>query len=307
MKNALLVLLSLVFAAGLFQACNPDCESLSSGVFTLEPEAVLPGTEVVLRSEPSDLLVGRRVVIEDPSGNGKFIDVESNFSQELDGVIARMPDEAFGDTRIFIEDPDCTGSFIFVDPLQVESEEFFLNSDRFIVPPIPLIIIPAPAVQPPVNIVNAWVSPHDRAYCIWFVPEFDASCNEKTVLRPLRPDDASRPLTCPNDKPIGSRELNTPKGTGACVTKFRPFIEQNPVSGIVDKTNNIIRIVIDRSQYGLPNEVLSGIFVAPEQLPSGDFRKGGVCSLTPNENKAFMLLTSQTTGQQLVMVKTSAD
>ena len=56
--------------------------------------------------------------------------------------------------------------------------DFFLASDLYIIPPLPVIIIPTPNPEPPINITNAWITPYRDNYCIWIVP--DSTCTVMT-------------------------------------------------------------------------------------------------------------------------------
>lgn len=289
---------------GLF-SCNPDCNTSSNGNISIDSgPAVLAGREnqILLRSIPANFLRGREVFIDNPIPSGPPLEVDAAFEPMLDGLIVTIPEEAssISTPNVYIDDPDCSSNLLAVDPLQIRSEEFFFTNDAFIVPPIPLIIIPAPAVTPPINVTNAWLTPYDRDYCIWFVPNRDEDGQELNQLRVFDPD-TEEIFGSPNN--TGSREFIAPCA-GEAVFAKRDHQHGNPVSGVIDKESNFIQIQIDRTRKGLGVETFTGKFIEPVSLPDDpEWRVTGPCAnRSANETGAFMLLTSQSTGQQLLLI-----
>ena len=293
----------LMIALWSLQSCNPRCESSSQANLKMEPSIVLPGSEFLISSTPANFLEGRSVFIDDPAGTGSKLKLPTVFTSELRGVIATLPAQASQSSAIYVEDPDCSGDFIYVNDLRVENEDFFFSSDLFVVPPLPIVIIPAPPPAPPVNITNAWITPYRRSYCIWFVPQFDENHKELKELRPLREDDEQvipeDPVTHRPKK--GSHEFVVCEGTA----QRHVFANVNPVSGIIDRENNRIEIRIDRTSKGLGIEHFTGMFIEPgTQIPNTpEWRNGGACGNNDVVKEDFMLLTSSSTGQQLLMIK----
>ena len=74
----------------------------------------------------------------------------------------------------------------------------------------------------------------------------------------------------------------------------------NPVSGIIDKENNYIKIRIDRTLKGLGIEEMEGQFIDPDQLPA-EYTEGGVCNGDGTSKPNIMLLTSLQTGRQMIL------
>ncbi|NND34154.1 MAG: hypothetical protein HKN76_16320 [Saprospiraceae bacterium] len=301
LKNTLLVL--MVIGSALIISCNPDCDSATNGNISIDSgSAILEGreNEVLLRSNPPNFLRGRKVFIDDPiAGPPELMEVSADFNQELDGLIVTIPEEAalVSTPNMYVDDPDCSSNVLFVDPLSIRSEEFFFTSDAFVVPPVPIIIIPAPAVTPPVAVTNAWVTPYDRAYCIWFVPLKDGT-EESSQLRVFDPE--TEEIFGPPES-TGSREFIVCDQAAK-----RSKSHGNPVSGIIDKEANFIQIQIDRTRNGAGVEQFTGMFIEPENIPDSDeWRNGGGCAPNTKRKTEFMLLTSLSTGQQIMLVKAS--
>lgn len=308
MKRQFNLLLVVIAVLWVLPSCNPDCESASRANISMTPTTLLPESEFLLQSNPPDFLRDREILIDDPADNGELIPIEAEFNDQLNGVIAALPRQADANTPIYVEDPDCSGSFIYVNDLQIRPEGFFFSSDLFLVPPIPIVIVPAPVPPPPLNITNAWISPYDREYCIWFVPKIDTVDGEVIELPELRPHvDGEFGPTVDGTILQGSREFVVPCDPDNPRTVADPLVNINPVSGIIDKKNNFISITIDRTAKGLKAEHFSGVFIDPDdgRVPVElDWRNRGPCATdATSEADLFMLLTSSETGQQLLMVK----
>ncbi len=286
-------------------SCNPDCNTTSNGNISIDSSpAILEGREnqILLRSIPANFLRGRKVFIDDPTPNAPPLQVEAQYEPMLEGLIVTIPEEVamVSTPNVYVDDPDCSSNVLVVDPLLVRSEEFFFTSDAFVAPPIPLVIIPAPAVTPPVAVTNAWVTPYDRAYCIWFVPHKDAQGNELTQLKVY---DLEAGDHHPASEASGSREFVV------CGTEpVRTIAHINPISGVVDKPANFIEITIDRTRKGAGTETFTGMFIEPVSVPdSDDWRNAGGCAPNTIRRVNFMLLTSKSTGQQILLVKAAGN
>lgn len=289
-----------------FLSCNPDCNTSSNGNISIDSApAILAGREnqILLRSIPANFLRGRSVFIDNPiAGPPALLQVESEFQPMLDGLVVTIPEDLamISTPNIYVDDPDCSSNVLVVDPLLVRSEEFFYTSDAFVVPPIPLVIVPAPAVTPPVAVTNAWITPYDRAYCLWFVPFKDAQGNE---MKQLKVYDLEAKDHHPGSEASGSREFVV------CGTEpVRTITHINPVSGVIDKEANFIEITIDRSHKGAGTETFTGMFVEPVSVPDSDeWRNGGGCAPNMVRRENFMLLTSTRTGQQILLIKAAGN
>ncbi len=302
--------LALVFLIG--QGCNPDCNSASTqNINIASGMAIKAGrdNQVLLRSQPASFVKDREVFMDDPiKGFPNRVKLDANFTPELGGVIVDIPESMsmVSTPALYVDDPDCSSDVILVNTLPIRNDEFFFFSDNFIVPPAPIIIIPGAAVPPPINIENAWITPYERGYCIWFVPERDENDNESSVLRPYRPGIDEMDVAAGKIDLIGSREFVVCGSSGV-----HNNADKNPVSGYVDRESGEIEITIDRRERGLGEERFSGQFITPENIPDGaewrngtDVANGDLCSISSTDVKEdFMLLTSQKTGQQVLMIK----
>lgn len=322
MRTLFTTLSVLLLACFCFQACNPNCESISASNIAIDNSVLLKDQEnqIFLRSVPTNFLLGRSVYI-DEAGTFNKKKVESIFTNELGGLIATIPKLNESKPAVYVEDPDCRGDFLYVNALQIEGKDFFLNSNIYIIPPLPFIHIPVP--QTPsldLNITNAWVTPNERNYCIWFVPEercyieeggqkIEIECEaqqdnpaiKKETLKTLREGTAD--MQGVRGPIAGSRELYI-----ACADDRdrNPNAEWNPVRGTVDKENNTIFITIDRRHRGLGEEHLKGFFITKEQLPASYVEQylgnGGICN-GEKDLKHFMYLRSEETGRQLIVAR----
>jgi hypothetical protein len=78
----------------------------------------------------------------------------------------------------------------------------------------------------------------------------------------------------------------------------------NPVSGIIDQENNYISISIDRSSKGLGIENYWGTFISPDDLTESCHK---ACNDILKQRDHYMLLTSETTGQQMILFRRDPD
>lgn len=275
------------------QACNPDCTNLSTSNISLPPGPYLANAEISINSSPSSLIKEREFHLSIRKNNSTEIMVlDSRFEEALDAAVVLMPNEVNPTASILINDPDCTGSLIPVgEATSLQSTSFFVDNPFFVTPAPPLIVIPTPPPSIPGNIVNAWFSPNDRKYCIWFKPDEDDNGNELPTLTRGFFDNGER---------MGSWELaagcDELEGTGE-------LFHLNQVTGIVDKVNNIINIRIDRTSKNLGFEDFEGFFVDPDKMPAGsDYNIGGICAATEGRTMPkLMYLVSQKTKRQLLL------
>lgn len=298
MKKYLLQLSALLVVLSLLTGCNPDCESIQTSNIVVPPGPFEQGSELVIASNPSNLLEGRSFSISVQNANqSEVISLDTRFERSLGAAVVQLPAQLSNNATILIDDPDCTNSLI---PLGTESSvvdaNFFIDNPFFITPAPPVIIIPAPPITPPLKVINAWFSPNNRDYCIWFKPDEDQFGNEKSNLIPaVSADDKSLAI----GPPEGSAELAV--GCSATGPATDRFYHANPVSGIVDKENNFIRIRIDRTLKGLGIEEMEGQFIDPAQLIGTGYEIGGACAPDGTSKPNIMLLTSLQTGRQLIL------
>lgn len=302
MTKPLTLVLLVAFALFAFQACNPECESIQSSNIELPPGPYEQGSELAIYSNPPDLLKGRDFMLSvrnSSTNSASTVMLESRYEENLEAAVVTLPDEVNQDATILMNDPDCSGQLIPIGtPSSLVDANFFVDNPFFITPTPPLIIIPTPPVNPPVKIINAWFSPNNRDYCIWFKPDEGENGEEKPNLIPAI---ATSSMTITNGPPNGSAELAV--GCGGVPATDRLY-HANPVSGIVDKENNYIRILIDRTSKGLGIEEMVGQFINPDMLPPNtDYTIGGTCSADGSQKPNIMLLTSLQTGRQMILFR----
>ncbi len=256
---------------GMSYHCNPDCDSLPGlSISTIENPA---GFEVLIRANPPSALQGRKVFFDEVAAErSRFIDNV--------GLAVTVPGGLNpGKVEMRIEDPDCQ-DFVALD-FNVTGADFFLNNPDYVFPPLPEIIIPTLPADFPPSIENAWLSPQNLDYCLWFkfVPNPDGHCT----------------LTL---DPLTSFEQSTCQTAGV-------LYEQNQMSGFMD-SRGILHLSIERADGSL--EEFEGQLInpndAPEQYRAWESAGADCISGLPPEYRArshMMLLTSQSTGRQLLV------
>lgn len=299
---------SLLSIFALLCACNPECENITDHqvVIANGMDRPLMEQEILLKANPPNFLEDRRVFYSrsNTSNRIEFKDEQKNYVKDLGGLVVTLPgDLEAGNVPFFVEDPDCTGDFIRVGGLQLAPLEELYLTGALVTPPIPLVIVPNIPPPPPVNVTNAWIAPYDPNYCIWFVPERDADCNE---LKELRSYSVADEATIAADPTFlrGSRELLT----GCASQPERANTQLNPIRGTIDKVAGKVNIQIDRTSKGLGVENFVGEFISADDLPDTPAwrNKGNLVSCTPGGTAVaenYMLLTSVQTGQQLVLLR----
>ena len=157
-------LLLLMATLVLFQACNPDCESLPASNITMPPGPFEEGTELAIVSNPANFMEGREIHLSLTSpGNSTTFALQSRFEKDLGAAIVELPNEINSSATFLIDDPDCTGSLIPIGAAtSLVDAGFFVDNPFFITPTPPLVIIPTPPVTPPLKVINAWFSPQNQ-------------------------------------------------------------------------------------------------------------------------------------------------
>ena len=297
MKGIITPIRLLVLVAVGFISCNPDCESLLTTNIDVPPGPYAEGTQLAITANPAEILDGREIHLSYRSNNAVQSDrLPSIFRGDIGALVVDIPFGINPEASLLIDDPDCSGQLI---PLGSQTEivdpAFFLDNPLFVTPTPPVIILPSPPPPTITNIVNAWFSPNDRQYCIWFNPVQDTLPNGDIV---------GLPQLLPAGSPGGQGPRNGSVELAAgCSGRQDPnnkIYHDNPVSGIADVENNYIRIRVDRTSKGLGYEEFEGRFIGAENMPS-EFISGGGCSPNDVPEQFFMLLTSVQTGRQLVL------
>ncbi|GJM31011.1 MAG: hypothetical protein DHS20C18_00120 [Saprospiraceae bacterium] len=288
----------LFFSILLVLSCNPDCESY--GVLNAEIDTNVKevGSEVLIKTQPIDFLADRKIYMQRTiNGQTENVLLDSRFETDF-GVVTTLKTDMTGDFQLFTEDPDC-GGLIPISELSVREHSFFVNHPIFMTPAPPLLIIPSPIITTPAHIFNAWFSPNNPEYCIWFQPDsIDVPGPNGDTIRQesiqLVPGDVTTPPSPGNGS---SLEFSA----GCNGSQEDDLFHNNPVTGIIDKFNNVIQIQIDRTSKGLGIEAFRGEFIGFSKLPGG-YNRSAPCG-GDEEQKTFMLLTSQNTGRQLIMYR----
>jgi len=250
-----------------------QCEVLSSVQTEVTPRILVPGQEILVRSDPFTFLEKKDLYVQSLVNGVPTIDANapltSKFSAEARGRIATIPRDVVGATDIFIR---------------------------------PQIIIPTPPVNIPTNIVNTWFSPNNRNYCVWFRPEFyrtETGCYAEKAN--LVPGDTE---IGPGTPRSGSWELKA--GCGGDPNAF--LFDANPITGgVIDTLTGYVSFAIDRTSKGLGIERFEGSLMDPAPLPD-DYQTVGACVPHPEGLKAklMMVVTSEQTGRQLILYRFDA-
>ena len=266
--------------------CNPACDT----PYTLEAHSPvnLAGSEVLLRtSTPSflDQLNGRSVFIN----NNEVSPDDLKFYPDF-GLVVKTPSRLEGNINLTIEDFDCGTLGI---NLSMMDEQFFDNNPNFIVPSPPDIVIPSIPPIFPQDITNAWISPQNPDYCLWFGPykTYEFEVNGEVLFE-----------YSTNVVASGSFELSACGNTDS-------YYHNNPFFGVVDTVENYVEITIDRTAKSnqleqLDRETFVGQFI---DLNTTNYAMGPTnpCHASSDyEQKVHMLwLQSKQTGRQLVLYK----
>ncbi len=279
MKPVLYYTAAIALLALVHSACNPDCNSLVNvqSSTTLNPA----GYEILITANPLSDLKGRKVFFGDVEARSVF--------HEGFGLVVEVPEGVSGNLEIKMEDPDCLD--VQTIPFNVVDANFLLENMDYVPPTPPDIIIPVVPISFPSNVDNAWLSPDNPGYCLWFTmyEDIDTVAHDTVQTTLIDPDNSFEQATC------------------GCLRDFSvshlPYA-MNRMGGIVDKANNIIEVYIDRTPIGGDIEHFSGKFIDIGQTPYTELDRlfCDPCSFTkqPVTTTHMMLLTSQKTGRQVV-------
>ncbi|MCB0654695.1 MAG: hypothetical protein KDC57_01100 [Saprospiraceae bacterium] len=272
--------------------CEPEC---TERTYSLDSPYKEPNQELRISVDPGSL-AGSLDIIFSQDGNEfrtkAFLD-EGNLEYRTN-----VPDIFNGLVHILVDDSDC-GYITLSNGVEVQDYSFFARNVNFLIPAPLTFIVPTIQVPPPVIASNGWVSYDNIDYCIWFA-FYD------TLGKEIPMGNDSMKFESKYINPNIAQELHTglfisEMGvTDKCKPSGNPLIHRNPVSGILDKKNNVISILIDRTSKGLGIEHLTGKFIDPNTL--GIDQQSRHCVYDGSKSKSYaMLLTSETTGRQLVL------
>lgn len=296
MNKHLLYFISLISLV--LTSCNPNCDSI---VIVEVTPSVTASTHEVLLSSPVPLdLKDTRILIGDRK-------VEDMRFVEDRGLIAKVPEgiEVSNEAAVRVQDLDC-GHDIQVGGLNVSTADDLFNNGSLVFPSTPIFVIPTPPPSLPPSIDNAWVSPVNDDYCLWFVSKkeytFDSNgVKIDSIDLPILDTENSR------EQSICTVTLNEED----CAMFGSKLYCRNRMSGIVDKERNFIDITIHRSENNplLEDESFSGqlIDIDNPQFPvnRNTFHNGCLTERMPDFSLIghLMLLTSKTTGRQLLVAQ----
>lgn len=264
-------------------SCNPDCQNITDVYFSDHP--YVEEGEILIKANNLNNLRTRDVYFNDLlAENVRFVDNV--------GLIAKMPKGVKGDNvSLRIQDQDCTDFVSYT--LNVKSESFFVGNEEFIPPAPPIIIIPLPNPPLPPNINNAWVSPNNTDYCIWFVVNDVPGSPGNFTISPV----------LANGKK--SQELSVSRAVcGDASEPATGLYHANPVYGMINTNENIIQFWIDRTAQDLGIEEFYGQFIDIDDTP---FNTEDVPECTPGggpwgKNKLYMMMvTSKQTSRTLLL------
>lgn len=281
----------------LLASCNPDCDQL----LTVQVDANVKqsGQEILITSNNIESILGKQISFS--TANKSAVAINGRYEESLGGVVYKIPEEIEGENvQILIDDPDC-GLIAFDNGLSVRNAAFFDNNSSFIAPAPFEIVIPSPPISFPPLIQNAWVSPQDLDYCIWFkfLPEIVNDDTVKIMVNGLLVPKESKYLDPYASKEFSVREL-------VCGAASTTFYHNNPVSGIIDKDQNFVSFFIDRTNtkgQNLGIEEYEGSFLNIEQA---GYKENKVPECNPNNlfdpEKVYLILAkSKRTGRQLLL------
>lgn len=267
-------------------SCNPNCENIT-GVYFEEHPYVEEG-EILIKASNANDLRNRNVFF------GEQLAEETRFVPEV-GLVAKMPAGVKGENvALRIQDRDC-GDYIAFS-LNVQSEGFFIGNADFIPPAPPQIIIPAPNPPLPPSINNAWISPNNTDYCVWFVVDPVPGSPGNFVISPVERPNPANPSVM-----IRSQELSVEQAP--CKLPSRPetdLYHKNPVYGMINTTDNIIQFWIDRTGRGLGIEEFYGQFIDISTTPYQDDRTPN-CGSWGKTKLHMMMVKSKQTNRSLLL------
>ena len=298
-------ILTLLIGA-IIVGCNPECEN----IFNVRVDALVKqqGQQMLIMADNLPALQESEIQFIS-SGETK---VAKHIGMTDKGLIVEVPEDIEGDNiQLFISDPDC-GLAVLGSAVTVGNADFFVDNPNFI-PPAPFeFVIPTPPIQFPPLVQNAWISPQNLDYCIWFKfhPETDNNGNivYETINGMVVPKESVN-LNSSQSFEFSVQELvcdgNGAGQDGICPGEVNSFYHCNPVSGIIDKQNNYVSIRVDRTDINGQNfgiEEFEGEFINIQEAGYNEQKVPSCSSSIFDPTKNYLiLLTSKSTGRQLLL------
>lgn len=214
--------------------CSPECENIT-GVYFDDYPYIAEG-QILVKANNINTLEGKNVFFDEkPAPSSEF--------RPGVGLIVDLPAGVTGDdVKMRIQDIDCA-DFVSTS-LSVQQQSYFANNANYIAPAPPTIIIPIPNPPLPPSINNAWISPDNKDYCLWFVVDEVPGSPGNFIISPV-----SRPNPANPSQMIKSQELSVSL-VPACnlpPTEATLRYHGNPMYGMISKSTNKIQFWIDRS------------------------------------------------------------
>lgn len=302
LKPIPIILLCSIFF--MLSSCNPKCEERLRIPVSLSVTEVAPGMQILIQSAQAKQLKNLGIYARMTPGDEPSL-LQSELVDEQKLVVT-MPESASETMELVALDNDCGGYVSLVD-LASHEASYFIDNPNFVAPILPQIVIPSISVAPTIDITNAWISPQDRSYCLWF-GDFQQTYRANPDGSPIDGDTSTEKIDTIFFDSKFLDEKSIELAIGPCTEDIEnSLFHENPVSGVVDFDNNFIQIFIDRTsnpRVGRVEEYI-GSFVKPSDIPDESYLIGGGCipnnSIPPKEK--LMVLTSQLTGHQMLLFK----
>ncbi len=288
---------ALLCIAFIFLSCNPECDNIT--LLSIDSAVKQTGQEVLIKSNNLSALEGKNVLF---GSDGNTVPAAGTRFVPSVGLLATVPDQVEGENiQVLVEDLDC-GTSVVPTGMTVGDADFFANNLDFI-PPAPFeIVIPSPPTVFPPLVQNAWVSPQNLDYCIWFkfLPQQDADGNP--IIHDIVNGDTIYTETR-NLDPYTSKEFSVELLVGCTASSPASIYHDNPVFGVIDKEENLVHFWIDRTGQGNGIEEFSGQFV---DIEAAGYYETKTPECNPSQlfaaQKQYLLLaTSLQSGRQLLL------
>ncbi len=262
-----------------FADCNPECSS--SGNMTISTDFNPAGYEFLIKATPLSSLKNKRVFFNKIQAETRFWDTV--------GLICKVPTNiSIGKTTLRVEDDDCVETFNF----DVANNDVFKKNPNYIFPQTPEIVIPTFISSGfPASINNAWLSPENIDYCIWFTMRKDSTRN---------PNGSYNVFDIQSIDENKSFEQCTKCNSCSSIDQS-PLYKKNTMQGFYDTTNRVIHYWIQRAN-GI--EEFEGRFIDDSKTKYASRNFIYPCATKDSTRKSHMiLLTSKKTGRQTVIFK----
>jgi hypothetical protein len=272
MLKYLIYLAGLLLIGSLCTGCNPDCTTIPG--LRVSSSFNPAGFEVLITSNVPADLHNKSVFFGEK-------EVDPEYIRDV-GLRVVVPDGLSGNTDIRIEDGDCVDYVNVPGGFSVVEESFFIDNPDFISPIPPQIIIPTLPPNFPPSVDQAWLSPDNVDYCLWFIMLKD-TLSDGTIVETntIDQEESFEQTTCSGDP--------------------GKFYFKNKIFGIIDKEANLINIWIDRRGINRGIEEYRGQFIDMANTPYAglDRYTGPLCgSNVFTDTGHMLLLTSQRNGRQ---------